>query len=232
MRIIGLICLLLLTLTAFASESVSTRFGKLAIKPIGDDNVGLFLDSKVLFKRESGFLTIEQVFHVGDSEAALIRDSEGGSGTTDEYFFVKLAPASPPVLSQRFEAVDRELIHPVQKGASIYIDLRYNEGVREQLTYQNGQISISKARPKGKVKAGNEDDCKYLYESLYVAYVQARECKDGPDEAGGMAGVRAYNAIANDPHFNLKAFDALSKASCTKVESIRYSDFKKKVCGG
>ncbi len=232
MRTKGLICLLIFTLTAFASESVSTRFGKLAIKPIGDDNVGLFLDSKVLFKRESGFLTIEQVFHVGDSEAALIRDSEGGSGTTDEYFFVKLAPASPPVLSQRFEAVDRELIHPVQKGASIYIDLRYNEGAREELTYQNGQISINKVRPKGKVKAGNEDDCNLLYNDVYAAYVQRNECEAGLFDNLAMSTARAYNAISNDPHFHLNQLETLSTKSCKSREPIAYTSFKKIVCGG
>ena len=231
MRYIIFYLLVFLTQTAFALDMAQTKYGRLEIKPIGEFEKGLLLGSKVLFKRESGYLNIEKVFHIGNSEIVLVRNSEGGSGTIDSYFFVNLMPNSQPMLSEEFMAQGSE-INPIQKSDRIIIDLGYNEGAHEVLTYQNGKQSIEKIKEKGKNKAANEDDCNYLYNDIYVAYVQKRECNEAPEEVSGMATARAYYSISNDPHFHLKQFQDLSKASCKKGDYIKYSEFKKKVCGG
>jgi hypothetical protein len=220
-----------LTQSAFALDMAQTKYGRLEIKSIGEYEKGLFFESKVLFKRESGYLVIEKVFHVGSSEIVLVRNGEGGAGTIDAYFFVNLMPNSQPILSKEFMAQGSEII-PILKGNKITIDLGYNEGVHEILTYQNGNQSIEKIREKVKNKAGNEDNCNYLYNNIYVAYVQERECNKAPEEVSGQATARPYYSISNDPHFHLKLFQNLSKASCKNGEWIKYSEFKKKVCRG
>jgi hypothetical protein len=208
-----------------------TKFGKLEIKPIGEYEKGLFFGSKVIFKREGGYLGIEKVFHIGNHEIALVSNDEGGSGTLPSYFFVNLMSSSQSILSKEFWANGGE-ISPIQKGNKITIDLGYNEGSREVLTYQNGKQLIKKINAKAKNKAGNEDDCNYLFNDIYVAYVKRRECSETPEEVSGMATARPYYSISNDPHFNLKKFQNLSKESCKKGDWIKYSEFKKKVCSG
>lgn len=123
-------------------------------------------------------------------------------------------------------------INPVQKGNKITVDIGYNEGLHEVLTYQNGKQSIEKLKTKNQKEPGDEDDCNYLYNDIYVAYVQKQSCEELPEEVSGMATALAYYSISNDPRFDLEQFQAISVASCKKGYWIKYSEFRQKVCGG
>lgn len=213
-------------------DVVQTRYGKLEVKNIGEFEKGIVLGTDVLFKREDGYLNLEQVIQIGTSDAVLVRNSEGGSGTIDSHFFITLTPGVPPRLSEEFMA-QGSAIEPVQKGEQILVDLGYNEGLHETLTYQDAQISIQKSAASG---SADEDDCNYLYNEIYVNYVQRSHtdkaiCTDPPEEVSGQATARSYFSLSNDPRLNLNEFQNIAKSSCQKGDWIKYSEFKQKVCG-
>lgn len=143
MRYIKFVLLALLTQTVFALDIAQTKYGRLEIKSTGEYEKELFLGSKIIFKPDGGYLNIGKVFHIGNNEIALISHEDGGSGTMPSYFFVKLTPNSQPMFTKEFMAQESE-IKPIQKGDQITIDLGYNEGAHEVLTYQNGKQSIDK----------------------------------------------------------------------------------------
>jgi hypothetical protein len=208
----------------------NSRYGKIEIKEINQGEKAVLLSSKVIFKRESGFLSIEKTFQIHDNDVVLIRNSEGGSGTIDSFFFITLAQGSSPIVSEGFMAQKSDKINPVQKETHIVVDLGYKDGAHEILTYQDGKLFIQKSVSEGKKDQANEDDCNYLYTNIYVAYVQQRECKEDPEYVGGMSTVRFYNMLSNDPRLNLNEFQKLSRATCQKGDLIKYSEFKKIVC--
>jgi|GEM_PF-865763 len=207
-----------------------TKYGRLEIKSIGEDEEKrLLFGSKVLFKREYGSLSIKQVFHAGNREIVMICNSEIGSGTIDSYFFVNLMPNSPPILSEEFSCNNRKITNPIQEGDKITVDLGYKDGINEVLTYQNGKQSIEKIQAKDKSTAADEGDCEYLY-NMYVAYTQQGQCDQPLELVGGMASSRAYDEISNDPHFDLKWLQDLSKTSCESGDWVKYYEFKGAVC--
>lgn len=215
-----------------SQDVVQTRYGKLEVKSIGEFEKGIVLGTDVLFKRESGYLNLEQVFQIGSNDVVLVRNSEGGSGTIDSHFFITLTPGVPPKLSEEFMAQGSS-IEPVQKGEQILVDLGYNEGLHETLTYQDAQISIQKSAASG---FADEDDCNYLYNEIYMDYVQnghtsKAQCGEPPEEVGGQATARSYFSLSNDPRLNLNQFQNIAKSSCQKGDWIKYSEFKQKVCG-
>jgi len=124
-------------------------------------------------------------------------------------------------------------INPIQKGDQIIIDLGFNNGKHEVLTYSNGQCIISEAdsSQKDKAKVAADDDCNYLYNEIYTPYSRNRECDSAPEEIGGMSTVRSYNSVGKNPQFNLKVFQEIAAASCKSGKSVPYSEFRKKVCG-
>ncbi len=209
--------------------TAQTRYGKIEIKELNQNEKGVIFSSKVIFKRESGYLNIEKIFQIGENDVVLIRNGEGGSGTIDSFFFITIRGVSPPILSKEFMGQTDE-ISPIQKADQIIIDLGYNQGSSEVLTYKDGVINIKRIKNEGKNKPANEDDCNYLYNNIYVEYVQGQTCGEGPEYVGGMATARAYNSMSNDPRLNLKEFERIAKASCKKHDLIKYSEFKKRVC--
>jgi len=220
-----------LSQAAFAVDSVKTKYGQLEIKSIGEDEKGLFFGSKVIFKRELGYLDIVKVFHVKAGEVALVSSNEGGSGTPNSYFFVNIKPDASVIVKGEFFPQITE-IKPVQKEDKIIVDLGYNEGVQEILTYSSGKQSIEKLKGKGKNEQTDEDGCNYLYNDIYVEYVKNQQCNSAPEEISGMSTARDYNSMSNDPRYNFGAFQTLSVTSCKKGEWIKYSEFKNKICGG
>lgn len=212
-------------------DAVKTKYGQLEIIPIGENEKGLFFGGKVLFKRESGYLDIVKVFHVTAGEVALVSSNEGGSGTPNSYFFVNIKPDASVIVKGEFFP-QKDEIEPVQKKDKIIVDMGYNEGVQEILTYSNGKQSIEKIQGKGKNGQVDDDGCNYLYNDIYVEYVKNRQCDSAPEEVSGMSTARAYNSMVDDPRYNLGAFQTLAMASCKKSEWIKYSEFKGKICGG
>jgi hypothetical protein len=213
-----------------ATAAAQTRYGKIEIKELSQGEKGVIFSSKVIFKREGGFLDIEKIFQIGENDVVLIRNSEGGSGTIDSFFFITIKGASPPILSKEFMGQTDE-INPIQKADQIIIDLGYNQGAHEVLTYKNGVFNIKSIKNEGKNGPASEDDCNYLYNEIYVKYVQGHVCDEDPEDVGGMVIARAYNSMSNDPRLNLKEFQRIAKASCKKHDLIKYSEFKKGVCG-
>jgi hypothetical protein len=209
-----------------AADSVKTRAGTLTITTNSDEKV-LSLDSKVLFKREMGFLDIEKVFHLNDEDVALIRNSEGGSGTIDSYLF-----ATKNGITEEFSPLDNNKVNPVQNGEKIIVDLGIEKGLRSVLTYQLGKTMIAKIKEGSnseKQKASSDDDCNSLYNGMYVEFVKAGQCNGVPESVSGMSTEREYHSFDNKK-FNLDEFQKLSKASCLKSEWVKYSEFKKLIC--
>ena len=214
----------------FALDSVKTNYGQLEIKSTGDHENTLFFGEKILFIREGGYLDIQNVYHINNSEIALMSHDAGGSGTTPTYFFVNLMPDSV-LVSEEFEPWNAK-INPVQKDDKIIVDLGYDNKLLEILTYQDGKQSIQKVKVKGKKRPKDEHDCNYLYNSIYIEYVKSQRCNDAPEEVYGMSTVRDYVSITQSPYINAEEFQNISKVSCKKNNSIKYSEFKKKVCAG
>lgn len=215
----------------FAAESVTTKYGKLTVMKDSESNPELLCNGKIIMKGEGGYISIGQVFEMKDSAVVLIESNMGGSGTVSGYSFLTLKSNSKPTTTDEFFSWLGE-IQPKQKGDEIIVDLGYNEKKHEILTYKGGKISIKKLSTKGKQKTANEDDCNYLYNSIYTEYVKAQNCEAEPEEVGGMSTARPYYAFNNDPRFNLKTFQNLARSSCKKWDIIKYSAFKKQVCSG
>ncbi len=59
----------------------------------------------------------------------------------------------------------------------IIIDLGFNNGKTEVLTYLNGQYVISEAdrSQKNKARVAADDDCNYLYNEIYTPYSRDRK---------------------------------------------------------
>lgn len=216
--------------TTSTTASAQTRYGKIEIKELSQNEKGIIFSSKVIFKREGGFLGIEKIFQIGESDVVLISNNDGGSGTIDSFFFITIKGASSPIVSKEFMGQTGE-INPIQKADQIIIDLGYHQGSKEVLIYKNGVINIKKITNEGKNKPASEDDCNYLYNNIYMEYVRGQACGEEPEYVGGMATARAYNSMSNDPRLNLKEFERIAKASCKKHDFIKYSEFKKRVCG-
>lgn len=231
MKYIVSLILILITQTGLALDKVQTKYGTIEIKSIGEIEKGVFYRNKVIFQQDGGYLDLEGVFHVGDSEIILVRNSDGGSGTIDTFFFVILTPDSKPIVLEEFMAQQNE-IEPIQQGEKIMIDLGYHEGAHEVLTLHNKSQTISRDNSTWKSKPADEDDCNYLYNEIYKPYVLERDCQEAPEDIRGMATARAYYLISNDPHFDLWKFQSLSKESCQQANLIKYSQFKQSVCGG
>ncbi len=231
MKYVVCLILILITQTGLALDKLQTKYGTIEIKSIGEIEKGVFYRNKVIFQQDGGYLDLEGVFHVGDSEIILVRNSDGGSGTIDTFFFVILTPDSKPIVLEEFMAQQNE-IEPIQQGEKIMIDLGYHEGAHEVLTLHNKSQTISRDNSTWKSKPADEDDCNYLYNEIYKPYVLERDCQEAPEDIRGMATARAYYLISNDPHFDLWKFQSLSKESCQQANLIKYSQFKQSVCGG
>ena len=176
---------------------------------------------------------IEKIFYIKNNEVVLMRWSLGGSGTIDSYFFLTLAPDSSTSMSEYFAPDNFDAIKVVQAGDKIVIDLGFNrKKQREQAIYQNGEVTVAKVSKNKAKKNADEDSCNYLYNQIYIEFVRKQRCNEEPAEVGGMATVRSYNSITNDPNINANVFERLSKKSCKVVNWVKYSEFKKSVCSG
>lgn len=215
----------------FAAESVTTKYGKLTVIKNSESNPELLYNGNAVMRGEGGYISIGQVFEIKESVVVLIESNMGGSGTVSGYTFITLKSNSKPTKTEEFFSWLGE-IEPKQNGDEITVDLGYNDKKHEILTYKYGKITIKKLNVKGKQKAGNEDDCNYLYNTIYTEYVKAQNCEAEPEEVGGMSTARPYYAFTNNPSFNLKTFQGLARSSCKKFDIVKYSTFKKKVCSG
>ncbi|WNG50519.1 hypothetical protein F0U60_45090 [Archangium minus] len=234
--------LLLLSPVAFASGpelslEADTRLGKLRIKDLElDEEEGpgvvrvVLLNGEEIHRREHTHLEIVKVFHVKDDEVVLLSENPGGAGTNDSHFFIQLRKGAAPVVSKTFDSQKGE-VSTKQNGDSIEVDLGYHEGKRQVLVYQNGKQTLREISPKGK-QAADEGDCKHLYGDVYEAFVREGHCDLAPEDVGGMSTVRVYNELGHDPRLDLKSLDDLARRSCEERKAMKYSEFRKKVCGG
>ncbi|MFC7300293.1 hypothetical protein [Cognatiluteimonas weifangensis] len=216
--------------TSSPPPAPSAPLGDLKVESIAEFGQALTLGPLIVFRQEGGYLSIQKRFHSRGNEIALVRNSEGGSGTIDSYFFVEFGPHLKPVVSEAFAAADGAEISPRQLADGIHVDLRFNEGMHEDLTYRNGK-QLMKRTPLHSKVPGDEDTCNYLYNEIYVNYVRGGDCSKEFDEDLAMSSVRTYNAVSNDPRFSLDDFAEMSKSSCAARSPMAYSEFKKRVCG-
>ncbi|WPB76971.1 hypothetical protein KYC5002_49330 [Archangium violaceum] len=232
-----LLSLLLMSTVSFAQEgiivrqTVETRVGKLRVQ-CGEENSEheLLLEGKSIYKNEGKNLDVVKVFHTRNGEVVLLRENFGGSGTVDEHFFIQLRKGAEPVITPLFESQGGE-ISAKQQGDALVVDLGFNEGKRETLTYQDGKQTIRREAPPPHQPA-DKKDCRYLYEDVYVRFIQNERCGSDLDSAGGMAITRALHHLGHDPRLDLEALTPLSHQSCNDRKPLSYTEFKKKICGG
>lgn len=212
--------------------AVATRFGLLQVK----DNAGkkelLLLPSTLIYQEGVDYLSIGQVFKVGDSDAVLVSATCGGTACVPSYFFVTLQANSKPILSPQFTPNVGE-VKPVQKGDTVTIDLGWRDGFQETLAYEMGNISIQRQVSTKKARA-DVADCDYLYQEIYLPFVQERWCHTNPDSpmlAASMAQLRGYEALENDSRLNMEFFRKLSQFSCETQQAVAYKQFQQQVCG-
>lgn len=214
------------------NDAVQTRFGLLQVKNNAGKKELMLLPSTLVYQKEVDYLSIEQAFKVDDTDAVLISSTCGGTACTPSYFFVTLQANSKPILSPQFTP-NLEEIKPIQKGNTITLDLGWRDGFQESLVYETGKISIQRQVSTKKARA-NSADCGYLYQDIYLPYVQERWCDTNPDDpmlAASMAQLRGFNALANDSRLNIDSFQKLSQFSCETQQAIPYEQFQQQICG-
>lgn len=212
--------------------AVSTRYGWLQVK----DNAGkkelLLLPSTLIYQEEVDYLNIEQVFKIDDTDAVLISSTCGGTSCIPSYFFVTLQADSKPILSPEFTPNVGE-VKPVQEGDTVTIDLGWRDGFQETLVYETEKISVQRQVSTKKARA-DAADCDYLYQEIYLPYVQERWCHTNPDSpmlAASMSQLRGHTALANDSRLNMDFLLKLSQFSCETQQAIAYEQFQQQVCG-
>ncbi|XXF78996.1 hypothetical protein P2318_04375 [Myxococcaceae bacterium GXIMD 01537] len=213
-------------------EEVATPIGKLEIRtrrgPI--PNRVAILDGEFIYASMEEHLNVVKVFHTRHGEVALFSEDAGGSGTRPTHRFILLRKNEPPVISPILESQDGR-ISTKQQGDVIEADLGFDEGKRVTVTYQNGKQTLSRAAPR-KGEPAAEEDCKYLYEQVYVEFIQDGSCDRDPENYGGMAITRSLYHLGNDPRLDLKGLYRLSTQSCKERKPLAYPDFMKRICSG
>ena len=107
-----------------------------------------------------------------------------------------------------------------------------------------GADAVAEAKPTadtplsvGGDSAAPEQDCRYLFEDMYLPYVrgndmQSRCAESGLTEVSGMSTVRAWNEYSGDPRFNLPAMEQLTAETCRSGAEVSWPQFRQQVCGG
>ncbi len=229
-----MLLVLLLCQAAFAldtSESAQSRFGQLHIKLADDKTRALRLDEQLLYQ-ETGYFAMSHILQLGDADVILLKKMPADNAP-NEFFFITLRSNSPAQFSATFVAGERPA-QPVIQGETIVVNLGLKAGNLEIITYQNGQITVSKTPLEG--KKANPEYCDYLYKHIYIGYVEGKKCELTPQDAvfdEGESPAEVYRRMMdNDPRLNETQFQALAKSSCNHKKTVRYNTFKKLVCGG
>lgn len=213
------------------AESAQSRFGQLQIQTGAENTRELRLDKQVLYS-DAGYFAMSQLLQVGDADVILVKKTPAKTAP-NEFFFITLREGVAPVLSDSFLTGDRPA-RPVVQEDKIIVNLGLQAGNLEVVTYQNGKISIQKTPIVG--KKANPEYCDYLYKQIYVSYVMGKQCELAPEAAvfgEGESPADVYRRMMdNDPRLNETQFQLLAKRSCTSGKTVRYSGFKKQVCGG
>lgn len=213
------------------AESFDSRFGHLQIQPGADGKRQLQLDSGLLYS-DTGYFAMSQVLQLADKDVILVKKTPANSDP-HSYFFITLSKTQPAVISQTFIEGDRKVLPKIQDD-KIILNLGLRTGNVEVVTYQNGQITLSQTPLQG--KQANEEYCDYLYQQIYLSYVAGKQCDGAPETTvfgEGESPADVYRRMMdNDPRLSERNFQSLSKDSCQKGKPVRYSNFKKQVCGG
>jgi hypothetical protein len=225
---------LLVCQMAFAldtSELAQSRFGQLQVKMGAEGKRELRLADQLLYQ-DVGYFGMSQVLQLGDADVILVKKTPA-TALPNEFFFITLNQGVQPILSESFLTGDRPA-RPVIQDDKIVVNLGLNAGNLEVVTYQAGKITLQKTPIVG--KKAKAEYCDYLYKQIYLPYIDGKQCEAAPEAAvfgEGESPAEVYRRMMdNDPRLNETQFQTLAKSACKSGKSVRYTVFKKQVCGG
>jgi hypothetical protein len=213
------------------SHKIATKAGQLEIKKInGIENWIILNDTTIIKKMGKSIVYVEHAYNFRNSTVLLLGANMGGNGTLTSYFVIELFKNGKYIISEDDEmySADGKFSYSMKHG-KLTVDLGYDSGTRKYAIYENKKLRIKKI--KQKKSPANEDDCNYLYNRIYIEFVDNRNCNEDPYEVGGMSTVRSIVAMKHDPRLNIKPLAEMSRKACKSVNPIRYSQFRKIICG-
>jgi hypothetical protein len=218
--------------TQAANANIKTRFGTLAVRKDEKNpqkKYIVMLPNQRLLEDENDYLSIDQVYQVGDADVVLLSSNCGGSGCgTPGVAFLTLKANGVHTLTQ-WGVSQRGEPKPIQSGNKLILDLGWNEGVQQVMEYENGVATLKKRKPETG-EMGDIENCRWLYQELYVAHIERGQCNEVPGEIGGMSTWRTYLSMSNDPRFNLEEFEKIAREGCQKKTAISYNVFQQQIC--
>jgi hypothetical protein len=212
-------------------NKIVTEAGKLEIKKIDDiENWIILNDTTIIKKTEEPIVYVEHTYNLLNSTVLLLGADMGGSGTLTSYFVIELFKNGKYIISEDDEmySADGKFSYSMKHG-KLTVDLGYDSGTKKYAIYEKGKLHIK--RVKQKKSPANEDDCNFLYNRIYIEFVDNRNCNEDPYEVGGMSTARSVYALENDPRLNLKPLVEMSRKACKGRNPILYSQFRKIICG-
>jgi len=227
--LIALICLLIFQGNLYAYEKIHTNTvaGKLEIKRIDDTSENwIMLNGKLLHKIRGKYVFLEKEYILKNSTILLLGSTDGGSGTFPIYYVCHIFKNKEAFVSKSMFSVDWTFNPSIDTNHKLTIDLGYDSGLKKYAIYKDSILTIIKVK-EDRLQA-DEDDCNYLYNKLYVNFIEPPSCTDDPFY-WGWAG-RTLNAMENDPRLNLKPLISMAVQACKKKKAIGYSEFKKIIC--
>jgi hypothetical protein len=235
MRRLVMMAILLLGLfvqTTYAAESetkVRTAGGVLEVVPVRDEQWVVLGGRQIIRKHPESIVRFERVWDRGSSTVCLVSADMGGSGTIPSYYFVEVFGDGRYLFSEEFDSSDYTFkTADDPQTHRITIDLGYESGRHKYAVYSDHKLRIQFLRPKRTDRT--EDDCNYLYNSIYLPYAEAHRCDEDPIEIGGMSTARSVYAMQNNPNLKTDRLAPLAKEACTSGRTLRYSAFRREVC--
>ena len=217
------------TSTSYSNESnvISTIAGNLEIKRVDYIENWIILNDTIIKKIEDPHVYVEHKYDLKKSNILIISTDAGGSGTLPSYFIIELFKNKNHIITEYMYSVDRTFNHSIN-SERVTVDLGFESGLKKYGIYENEKLKIKKV--KVKKTSANEDDCNYLYNKIYIAFVESGKCDQEPYEVGGMATARPVYAMENDPRLNIKPLRKMSENACRSMNPIRYTKFRKIIC--
>ena len=166
-----------------------------------------------------------------DSKTIIILEQNMGGTQNVHWFSVLLITKKGKIkISETFDSSDGTFVSNIDANESIIIDLGFEDGFKKVAKYENGRLKIINTIPTKLI--ADEQDCKYLYDSIYKNFIAQQRCTEDTNMTLGLSSYRYLKQKSHNPKFNLKPLEPISIEGCISNESISYSSFKKTICHG
>lgn len=219
-------------------QRADTRFGTLTVQRDPETMISrLYWNEQPLtVDLESlEFVSLDKGYRFSQEDVVVVRGSTGGAAGDSIFLLVSLKGDLPPWVSSPFMGSGNEPVF-TQEGDKLNAALGFVDGKEVSAIYSRGELrQVSMTGAGG--AAAPEQDCRYLFEDMYLPYVRGNDmqsrCADsGLTEVSGMSTVRAWNDYSGDPRFNLRAMEQLTAETCRSGAEVSWPQFRQQVCGG